>query len=182
LTSVCGSSDHGKHAVVILSRGSAEISVELARTELGRCVQRVHIVRARCSHRDNPTGIDLNALGQDAEVGMGLGGLVAVWDDLDVGPEGDGPELAFVAAVVASCRAIAAQSLSFSLLAGPISLRVARRPMGSAPPAKTLASSFFPRRTKRSGSSRPLRFKKAARSGAPRSLRPVPGSKAFRFP
>jgi hypothetical protein len=46
------------------------------------------------------------------------------------------------------CVVYRGSRLSFFLLAGPISLRVARRPMGSAPPVKTLASSFFPRRTK----------------------------------
>jgi uncharacterized protein (DUF736 family) len=54
--------------------------------------------------------------------------------------------------------------------------------MGSAPPAKTLAASFFPRRTEKSGSSRPLRSKKAVGSGAPHALRPEDGFEGVSLP
>jgi hypothetical protein len=66
-----------------------------------------------CSRRDG----DLHQTqrpGEDVEIGMRLGGLVAVADDVDLGPDGDGAELALVAAVVASCRAVAAKGLSSS--------------------------------------------------------------------
>jgi uncharacterized protein (DUF736 family) len=53
---------------------------------------------------------------------------------------------------------------------------------GKRAACQTFAAGFFPRRTRSSGSSRPLRCKKAVSSGAPHALRPEAGSQAFRFP
>jgi hypothetical protein len=53
--------------------------------------------------------------------------------------------------------------------------------MGSAPPGKTIAAGFFPRRIG-PGSSRPLRFKKAVSSGAPHALRPAGGFEGVSLP
>ena len=49
----------------------------------------------------------------------------------------------------------------------PIPSSRARTTYGNRPADETVAPTFFPRRQKEAGSSRPLRFKKGVRSGAP---------------
>ena len=115
MTSVCRIPDQGEHAVIVLAGGASEIGVELARSELGRCQREAHILLAAALAATDPARPDLDVLGQDAEVGMGLGGLVAVRDNVDLGPDGDGPELALVGAVVVLGRRIRSQSWSCPL-------------------------------------------------------------------
>lgn len=89
----------GKHAVIVLTDGAAEIGVELARAEQ-RCKRAAHIVLARVFAAPDPASPDLDALGEDPKVRLGLRALVAVRDDVDLCPDRDGLELAPVAAVV----------------------------------------------------------------------------------
>jgi len=116
-----------------------------SRTKLGPCERQAHILPRLWQRRASPS-LTSNPLGQNAEVGRGLGGLVAVRDDVDLGPDGDGPELALIGAAVVLGRRVRSQSWSYPLRCqrGPISLRVAKRPMGSAPPAKPSPAAFFP--------------------------------------
>src|SRR4051812_47066054 len=79
--------DHGKDAVVVLAGGAAEIGVKLARAELGGCERQAHILLAAVLAAPDPARADLDALGHDPEVRVGLGTLVAVRDDIDVGPD-----------------------------------------------------------------------------------------------
>src|SRR5439155_26013090 len=92
--------DHGEDAVVVLAGRAAEVGVQLARSELGRCERQTHIVLAAGLTAPDPARTDLDALRDDPEVGVGLDALVAVRDDIDVGADRDGLELALVAAIV----------------------------------------------------------------------------------
>ena len=106
--------DHGEHAVIVLGGGAM-------RDWRRACADQTGAMRATGSHFAVALGAaafsltDLEPLGQNADVGMGLGGLVAVRDDVDIGTDGDGPELALVGAVVVLGRRIRSQSWSCPL-------------------------------------------------------------------
>jgi hypothetical protein len=100
LPSVGGIPDDGKDAVIILAGGAAEIGIDLARSELGCGQRQAHIILAAGFPAPGPACADLDALGDDAEVGLGVRTLVAVGNDVDVGPDRDCLELALEAAIV----------------------------------------------------------------------------------
>lgn len=108
--------------------------------------------------------------------------IVPVRHDSDVGADGDYLELAFVTGRFVLCRPIALRLFLLSLPAGPISLRVAKRPMGSAPPGKTFAAGFFPRRIKNPAPRGRCASKKPSAQVLRMRSAPQAGSKAFRFP
>lgn len=119
--------------------------------------------------------------GNDPEIGMGLGTLAAGLDGGDMGRQQDLSRLPIVAAG-SSCAARSDGPCPLLLSAGPIPSCVAKRPMGSAPPAKTLAASFFPRRTKSPAPRGRFASKKAVGSGAPHALRPEDGFEGVSLP
>jgi hypothetical protein len=64
---VCRVPDHGEDAVVVLAGGTAEVGVEPSRSELGSRERQAHILLAA----PDPASTDLDALGDDPEVGVG---------------------------------------------------------------------------------------------------------------
>jgi hypothetical protein len=91
--------DHGKDAIVVLANRDQDWQ--------GACAARIPGQRARGSHR--PCRCSCHSgfsprrsrrQGHAPEVGMGLGALVAVRDDIDAGPHRACPRLASVAAIV----------------------------------------------------------------------------------
>jgi hypothetical protein len=68
---VCRVPDHGEDAVFVLAGGTAEVGVEPSRSELGSRERQAHIVLAAGLAAPDPASTDLDALGDDPEVGVG---------------------------------------------------------------------------------------------------------------
>ena len=163
--------DQGEDIVVILAGRAAKVDVDAARSELGGGEAQRDIVLAGLLAGLDPARAQFDRSAQHPVVGLAGRGFGAVGDDLDVGAYREGLDLASKAAVF-SARDIAVSRQddgpSASARTNP---RLSGDPYGRACPTETIASSFFPRRAKR-GSSRPLRSKKALRSGPALTLRP----------
>src|SRR6185295_9523766 len=132
-----------------LARGPAEVRIERLRSELGSGDRQRHVLLPRHLAQAQPAGTDLDALGEDAEVGLVVGGLVGDGHDGDVGPDGEGPELALVVAVVVLGDGSDGSHVLTPLLSGgdPFPRRHAP-PRGSRPPvAPKRACSLGPERS-----------------------------------
>jgi hypothetical protein len=91
--------DDGVKVLIIGTCRLAEVGVELLRPELGRGDREAHILLARGSTCAGPARADLDALGQHPEVGLGLGGLLDVRHDVDLGLDRDGAKVACVTSI-----------------------------------------------------------------------------------
>jgi hypothetical protein len=125
-----------------------------------------------------PTGADLEDHESGPGFGTGLGAHVTTWTDVARIEPASGCTCRFISFLVTYSIAMA-RPLCCRRLRSPCSW--ACTTYGKRPADETLAPTFFPRRTRRSGSSRPLRFKKGVRSGAPLRCAQA-GSSSLRSP
>jgi hypothetical protein len=147
-----------------------------ARSALGRCEQKAHIIPAAVLVTSDRMRNDLAGLGQDPEVGVGPGVLVAVRSDGAPIETLRWPRHRVVCRPV--CKACPLMSKA------PISCSLALDLKGIDPPHETIASpAFFPASTQAGLAPRgPLRFQKSRPLRCSATLRPKRGFIAVALP
>ncbi|KAK0351401.1 hypothetical protein LTR94_025097, partial [Friedmanniomyces endolithicus] len=126
--------DDGEGVLVILARGTAEIGIETAGSELGCGQAQRHIVLAGHFAAPQPSRPDVGAGGNNPEIRLDLAGLAAVGDDLDIGADREGAKLALEAMAIAGDKSDCGHFQS-PWLCVPDHFRATHRPAGRPRPA-----------------------------------------------
>ena len=100
---VAGVPDHGIEVFILRACSLAEVGVELLRPELRRSDREAHIVLAGGFALPGPACSNLDALRQHTEVGLAVGSLLDIGQDVDFSPDADSAQVALVTSVGLLC-------------------------------------------------------------------------------